>query len=99
MVGGNKCRFVVTALIIIHKKCIQVVVRAKRAQLLIFLELARCTCSVQIEIKDVICKLYDLLGTFSICQWQIACSVADRSRPESHGGSTTETTILYKTNI
>ena len=34
---------------------VQVVVRAKRAQLLVFVELARCARSVQIDIKDVIC--------------------------------------------
>ena len=38
-------------------KCnsIQVVVRASLAQLLVFVELARCARSIQIEIKDLIC--------------------------------------------
>ena len=35
---------------------IQVVVLASLAQLLVFVELARCARSIQIEIKDVICK-------------------------------------------
>ena len=34
---------------------IQVVVLASLAQLLVFVELARCARSIQIEIKDVIC--------------------------------------------
>ena len=36
-------------------KPIQVVVLASLAQLLVFVELARCARSIQIEIKDVIC--------------------------------------------
>ena len=34
---------------------VQVVVLASLAQLLVFVELARCARSIQIEIKDVIC--------------------------------------------
>ena len=38
-----------------HSNMLQVVVLASLAQLLVFVELARCTRSIQIEIKDVIC--------------------------------------------
>ena len=39
----------------INYKTVQVVVLTSLAQLLVFVELARCARSIQIEIKDVIC--------------------------------------------
>ena len=43
------------ALLKVYMYIIQVVVLASLAQLLVFVELARCARSIQIEIKDVIC--------------------------------------------
>ena len=75
------CWYVRVIVLKLYAYTIQVVVLASLAQLLVFVELTRCARSVQ---RLKMCFACDAL----LCMVHLASSVADRSRPESRGGST-----------